>query len=67
MCPPPLVEIGVTDPPKSGGARAPPAPRLLHACVTAQIQIPTKKYLGYKYKSLGFCGNNGWLMENMKR
>ena len=27
----PLVEIGLTDPPKSGGAYAPPAPRLRHA------------------------------------
>ena len=30
---PPLVEIGLTDPPKSGGAAAPPLPpTLLHAC-----------------------------------
>ena len=29
----PLVEIGLTDPPKSGGAAAPLPPTLLHACV----------------------------------
>ena len=30
---PPLVEIGLTDPPKSGRTRAPPRPpTLLHAC-----------------------------------
>ena len=29
---PPLVEIGLTDLPKGGGARAPPAPRLRRAC-----------------------------------
>ena len=30
---PPLVEIGLTDLPKSGGARAPRPPRLRQACV----------------------------------
>ena len=31
----------------------------------AQIQIPVlNKYLGFWYKGLVFCRNNGWLMEN---
>ena len=32
----------------------------------AQIQIPLpNKYLGFGYKELVFCRNNGWIMENM--
>ena len=35
---PPLVEIGLTDPPKSGGARAPPAPPLV-ACLKELLTL----------------------------
>ena len=30
-----------------------------------QIPIPNKYHLGCGYKGLGFCRNNGWIMENM--
>ena len=36
----------------------------------AQIQIQitiTNKYLGFGYKGLVFCRNNGWLMENIDK
>ena len=34
----------------------------------AQIQISTpNKYLGFGYKGLVVCRNNGWLMENMDK
>ena len=44
---PPLVEIGLTDPPKSvgGGARAPPRPpTLLHACVRGKTRFEKCNY-----------------------
>ena len=34
----------------------------------AQIQLPLpNEFLGFGYKGLVFCGNNGWLMENMDK
>ena len=36
--------------------------------LAAQIQIPVpNKYLGFGYKGLVFCRNNGWLMKNMDK
>ena len=36
--------------------------------MAAQIQIPIpNKYLGFGYKGLVFCRNNGGLMENMDK
>ena len=40
----PLVEIGLTDPPKSGGAAAPPASHLV-ACLHLEYQIFVLIYL----------------------
>ena len=38
------------------------------AYFAAQIQIPIpNKNLGFGYKGLVFCRNNGWLMENMDK
>ena len=34
----------------------------------AQFQIPIpNRYLGCGYKGLGFCRNNGWVIENMDK
>ena len=38
----PLVEIGLTDPPKSGGAAAPPASHLV-ACLHYILQVPFRE------------------------
>ena len=35
----PLVEIGLTDPPKSGGAAAPPASHLVACLITINLKV----------------------------
>ena len=40
--------------------------RSLILCGLIQIPIPYK-YLGFGYKGLVFCRNNGWLMKNMDK
>ena len=45
----PLVEIGLTDPPKSGGAAAPPASPLV-ACLERIMLVHTTYYISYKFE-----------------
>jgi hypothetical protein len=39
-----------------------------HTMAKSLIQIPIlNRYLGFGYKGLAFCRNNGWLMKNINK